>query len=442
MRSLIIQAPTGSGKTALTAAMIKSASQKGKTCWFNVHRRELIKQSMSAFRLIGSEFGVIASSFYADPFAKIQICSIPSLVRRMKYIPASRHPDLIVWDECHHISAGSWSKVMRMYPNAFHIGLTATPWRLDGSGLDDHFETIVRGPSVRWLIDEGYLSDYKMFAPSSPNLDGLHTRMGDFITSELEAAVDKPSITGSALREYQRHANGKRAIVFAVSIKHSKHIVEQFQKAGIPAVHLDGKTDRRERDDILQKYRKGSYKVLSNVELFSEGFDVPSVECAILLRPTQSLALYLQQVGRALRPSEGKERAIILDHASNAIRHGLPCEDREWSLAGRTKSRQTKTNTNLSVHICENCFAALPSTTRQCPYCHHVRQIQHREVEEHEGELQEIDKQQQFRKRMSEQAQAADFNSLVQLGKERNYKNPYKWAEHVYRARQRKRGKS
>lgn len=160
--------------------------------------------------------------------------------------------------------------------------------------------------------------------------------MGDFVRSELSTVVDKPLITGDAIAHYQRHAYGKRAVVFCVSVEHSKHVVSSFNAAGIAAVHVDGETPTEVRDDAIKHFARGNVKIISNVELFGEGFDCPSIEAAILLRPTKSLGLYLQQIGRALRPYPGKENAIILDHSGNCLRHGLPDEEREWSLRAAT----------------------------------------------------------------------------------------------------------
>lgn len=439
VRRLIIQAPTGAGKTAMIANMLQGVSAKKNRAWFIVHRRELIEQSAETFDKVGLLYGIIAANFPQNLKHFIQIASVQSLARRLKTVGThpSHHPQVLIWDECHHITAGTWSKIMEAQKQAIHIGLTATPHRLDGSGLDKHFDHLLLGPTIRELIDKGWLSDYKAYAPTHINLKGLHTRMGDYVRSELEHAMDKPTITGSAIREYKRHANHKPAIVFAASVKHSQKITEEFKQSGLSAYHLDGKTDLKTRKQTIKDFRQGHLKILSNVDLFSEGFDVPGVHCAILMRPTQSLSLYLQQIGRALRPAPGKTHAIILDHANNIQTHGMPCMHRQWSLEGRTKQNRNKiTDTSLSVHICEKCCAALPSHQLKCPYCGNLRPIQHRKVEFEEGELEEIEKTQQFRKRMKEQAEAADFNSLVQLGKQRGYKSPYGWAKHIWRARQ------
>lgn len=262
--------------------------------------------------------------------------------------------------------------------------------------------------------------------------------MGDFKRDELNAAVDKPTITGDAIKHYMKLASGKRAVVFCVSIEHSKHVVSQFQAAGIPSAHVDGETPTEERDDAIQRFSRGDIKVLSNVELFGEGFDLPSLEVAILLRPTQSLGLYLQQVGRSLRPYPGKEFALILDHAGNCSRHGLPDEERSWSLEGHEGARKTS-ETSESVKICPKCFAAQFPGRTYCAFCGTTFEVKYRQVESVEGNLTEVDLDQLRRIKRSEQGRCSTLEDLVELGKKRGYKFPYRWAKFLFQARQRRR---
>lgn len=433
-RSILIQSPTGSGKTALTAEMLGNAAAKGMPSLFIVHRRELVKQSMRTFERVGIRYGVIAAGFFEDYRQPIQICSVQTVGRRLRRI---KKPRLVVWDECHHVAAGTWSTIYDSQSQARHVGLTATPERLDGRGLNKWFTSMVKGPDVSWLIENKFLADYRLYAPSTVSLAGVHTRMGDFVKSELSAAVDKPTITGDVIRHYQRYAGGKRAVVFCVSIEHSKHVVAQFQAAGIPAAHVDGETDGETRDREIQRFERGETLVLSNVELFGEGFDLPAIEAAILLRPTQSLGLYLQQVGRALRPSEGKANAIILDHAGNCERHGLPDEPRDWTLLGRGEKKQASDGSSASVKICPKCFAAQFSVGRPaCKLCGHVFETKPREIEHVDGELVEVDPAAVRLQRAREQGRAESLQDLIALGRRRGYKKPEAWAHHIFRYRQ------
>lgn len=434
IKSILIQAPTGSGKTVLSAEMMRRAKDKGKRAWFIVHRRELVKQSIRTFAEI--PHGVISANFLEAKRLPIQIASIQTLAKRFDRYP---EPDLIVWDECHHAAAGSWSKIFAQFPKAFHIGLTATPERLDGKGLRKWFSHMIEGPTVAWLIENGYLVPYKLYAPSRLNVSGVHTQMGDFVKSELTKVVDRPSITGDAIKHYKKYADGKRAVVFCVSIEHSKHVVSQFLAAGIPAEHVDGETDMETRDGAIKRFEAGITKILSNVELFGEGFDLPALEVAILLRPTQSLGLYLQQVGRALRTHPGKQYALILDHAGNCERHGLPDEERQWSLDGREFIKKSNADGGPSVKVCPKCFAAQFAGIPTCKQCGFVYPIQGREVEEVEGDLVEVDPEIIRKRRNAEQAKAESVEDLVALGKKRGYKRPEAWAHHIMQARQAKR---
>jgi len=431
-KSILLQSPTGSGKTLLTAFMLKTAAERRMRAWFVVHRRELVKQSIRAFSQIELPYGVISAGWWEDRKRPIQIASIQSLIRRYQKYEA---PNLIVWDEAHHLGAKSWQELHALYPTAYHVGLTATPCRLDGKGLSGFFKEMLNGPSVAWLIDHGFLSKYRIFAPSSPSVEGIHTRMGDFNKNELNVVLDKPTITGDAISHYQRLAPNKRAVVFCVSIEHSKHVVAQFMAAGINAQHVDGETQTEVRDDAIRRFTNGDIKVLSNVELFGEGFDVPGIEAAILLRPTQSLGLYLQQVGRALRPSSGKSEAIILDHAGNCQRHGFPDEERVWSLEGGAVARSTGGAGVTGVKVCEKCFAAQFSGTPVCKFCGFVFEVRPREVEHREGELEELDPKIARIQKAREQAGAKDLAGLIALGKSRGYKSPAAWARYVWEAR-------
>jgi DNA repair protein RadD len=437
-RSVLWQMPTGAGKTASTAYMLRGAAERGKRAWFIVHRRELILQSHRAFQKAGVPHGIIAAGFDLATRQPVQICSVQTLARRLDRL---QPPDLIVWDECHHLAAGSWGAIYERFPKAVHIGLSATPQRLDGQGLDGYFRHMVRGPSVRELIDGGYLVPYRLFAPSSPDLTGVHTRMGDYVRAEAAAAMDKPRIVGDCVEHYRRLAMGRRAVVFAVSIEASHRIVQGFQAAGIPAAHVDGETAADQRDAAIRAFERGETRVLSNVDLFGEGFDLPAIEAVILMRPTQSLSLYLQQVGRGLRSSPGKADCVILDHAGNCQRHGLPDEPREWTLAGGLAgvSRDASEDNGPPIRQCASCYAISPAGMEKCRECGTAFPVKVRAVAEVEGNLEEVAVMQVRRQAKREQAGADSLQALIELGRMRGYKNPAGWAQYVWRAREKRR---
>ena len=322
-RRLLICSPTGSGKTALTARMIGEAASRGMTACFLVHRVELLEQTEVTFRKSGIDYGVIAAGRERVPGRRVHICSVDTLRARPG---AVEEPDLVVIDEAAHCPAKTWRQVVDAWPNAWRIGLTATPRRLSGEGFDDIFDELILGPSVRELIDQGWLSDFRMFAPPGVDPSGLRVRAGDYVAAEAAALVDKPGITGDAIEHYRRLSGGRRAVVFCAGVEHSRNVADGFNVAGVPAKHVDGTTPADERRRAMEDFRAGRVLVLTNCNLFTEGVDVPALETAILLRPTRSLSLYLQAVGRALRPAPGKTATARLWKSRRP--KGLPMQKR------------------------------------------------------------------------------------------------------------------
>lgn len=421
--SILIQSPTGSGKTVLIAHMLKNAKDRGYRAWFIVHRRELVKQSVATLtEAAGISVGIVAAGAAPARSEAIQICLVNTLANRLHLMPG---PNLIVFDEAHHLAAGSWAKIQAAFPDAVCVGLSATPQRLDGRGLGAHFKRLVVGPSVESLIDQGYLSPYRLYAPNGADLSSVHTVAGDYNKKELDSAMQQSPVVGDALMHYQKYATGKRAVIFMWSIESSKEIVLRFNTAGIPAAHIDGSTPAEERDRIVAAFRHGRILMLSNVDIVSEGFDLPSIEAAFLLRPTQSLSLYLQQVGRAMRPFPGKKEALIFDHANNCKLHGLPDDDREWSLEGR--KRRTRDDA-CPVKQCPKCYAVNSAAVTSCRYCGFQWLEKPRDIQQSDGELSEVDIVAQRAARKAEEAACATFEALVSLGERRGYSNAEKWA--------------
>lgn len=449
-KSFLITSPTGSGKTVLTAHMLQTAAAKGMDSLFLVHRRELIKQSVLTFSSVGVRHGIISANFPSDPFPHIQLGSVGTVGNRIHKI---RKPKLVIWDECHHLAAASWAKIFNAYPDAFHIGLTATPERLDGKGLRPFFGEMIRGPEVEWLIQEGYLCNYVIYAPPAPKaMENVHVRMGDFVKSEVNEIFNKPHILGDSLKIYGRHCHQKRAVVFCPSVIHSQNLVSTFKAGNLRAEHVDGGTEDIIRDSAIKKFKEGALDILSNVGLFGEGFDVPAIDAVIDTSPTLSLSAYLQRFGRCLRPAYKKgmplatreERlaaiaasekpfATYLDQAGNVMRHGLPDEVRDWSLDGCPRGKRN--STNLSVKMCEKCFAANPAGTKACKFCGTEFLIQSRVIEQVEGDLVKIDPDEIRRNRMREQGAVRSEDDLVQYALKKGYKRPHAWARHILIAR-------
>jgi len=432
--SVLLVAPTGFGKTVAFSYICASAVSKGKRVWIMAHRVELVDQIADTLRDFNVSFGYIAAGYPKSPAMRVQVASVQTLVRRAGDYAA---PDLIIVDEAHHATTkNTIGRILAKYLAAKVLGVTATPTRLSGEGMGDVFKAMVLGPSVQTLIDNGRLSPVTVYAPPTVDLSGLHVRAGDFVISEAAAAMDKPKITGDAVTHYRKHADRKRAVAFCTSVDHARHVALQFVDAGYRSVHVDGGMDRYQRRQVVDAFKKGEINVLTSCDLVSEGFDCPGIEVGISLRPTASTGLWIQQVGRCLRTADGKDRAIILDHAGNTLRHGLPTEDREWTLAGRERACRANNTTSVSVRVCPQCFASQQSGMVSCRECGYVYPISARKVEAVEGELQEVLATKAARK---EQGRAKSIEALIELGRARGYKDPIAWANYVYRGRQQKR---
>lgn len=385
-RRVLLQLPTGGGKTILIAQMLASAAARGKRAWFCVHRKELLDQSVATFiESADIHTGVVAASYPTSPLAPVQVCSVPSLSKR---IGSLLPPDLVVWDECHHVASRSWSDIAAQFPAALHIGLTATPQRLDGQGLGAHFDTLIQGPSTAALTAQGYLSPYRYFAPTLTDLSAVHRVAGDYNKREAADVMQHSTVVGDAVSHYLQHGNGGRALVFAWSLDASEAIAASFAAAGIAAEHVDGTTSRAARTAALERFRAGTVRVLCNVDLFGEGLDVPAVDAVFLLRPTASLGLYLQQVGRGLRPAPGKSHVRIFDHVNNWQRHGLPDDPRVWSLDGTPRASRASEPMGKR---CGVCFGVSRVGATRCALCGAVFPVQAREVTQVAGELQAVD---------------------------------------------------
>jgi len=427
-KSVLAVLPTGGGKTIIFSAIAQSAAAKGNHVLILVHRRELIHQASSKLQWIGVDHGIIAAGIPPSDHA-VQIASVQTLARRLSRL--DWQPTLIIIDEAHHATAGQWARILDHWPDAYRLGVTATPCRLDGCGLRSTFDTMVLGPSVADLIFTGYLSPARIYAPPVvADLKGIRSRGGDYANDQAAAAMDRPTVTGDAISHYQRLAAGQQTIAFCCNVAHAVSVCDAFKTAGIGAELLLGNTPDREQ--VVTAFASHRIRVLVTVDVVSEGFDVPAASCAILLRPTQSLGLYLQQVGRVLRPAPSKAHAVILDHVGNVNRHGFPDDHRDWSLDDRM--RRSKGTPAPSVRTCPECFAAFKPAPI-CPVCGAgCVPIRSRVIREMAGELREL-KREEVRQRTDERRQARTLQQLIAVGQARGMKNPVGWAKHVYFAR-------
>lgn len=345
--------PTGGGKTSIAAEVIRSAVDRGRRAVFLVHRRELVDQAVQRLAQFQVSAGRILAGHPEERHLPVQVASIPTLARR-KHWPA----DLVIVDECSHATSDSWAKVIGRYTDATVIGLTATPIRLDGRGLGDIFGCIVEPVTTEELIAQGHLVRPEVFAPPV-DLKGVKTRAGDYSIPDVVERMDK--LTGSITRTWEKHAQGMRTVVFACNVDHSQRIVEAFQGIGVRAAHIDGGTATGQRADTLDRLRHGDIDLVSNVMVLSEGWDLPALQCAVLARPTKSLALFRQMVGRVMRPPGP---VVVLDHAGNHHEHGPVTDHVEWSLETRPKKPAGE-----ALTTCSECFAVYPPGEVVCPAC-------------------------------------------------------------------------
>lgn len=353
-KRILIVLPTGAGKTVLFAWMAAQSQERGRVVWFLVHRRELMDQTIETF----DRFGISRNN--------IHIGMVATVANHPERLPK---PDVIIFDEAHHSAAGTWEKIITQFPDAFLLGLTATPCRLDGKPLGKIYSDMIVGVTTAELIDSGHLSQYRYFAPSVADLSGLKKKGADFDQQEAAGLLMQKAIYGDVIQHWRSYANNLRTIVYCASIQHSKEVADAFQEDGVNAVHFDGGTPTEERRRIVADFRSGVIQILCNVDLVGEGFDVPDCWCCVMLRPTASTTLFIQQAGRALRPQPGKT-AILLDHVGNYSRHGLPDDLRRWSLTETLRQEdQYREDGQLLVKQCTFCFFTFPAGPSVCPNC-------------------------------------------------------------------------
>lgn len=422
-RRVLYVLPTGGGKTLTFSYIAEGVQRKGKRVGIFAHRRELLRQISKALDLFNVPHALLNADSRGMPRAPVMVASVFTFVRRMKHAPDF---DLLIVDEAHHAALGTtWGQIISRFPKARVLGVTATPLRLDGQGLADSFDEMIVGPTVAELTAMGWLSPAEVYAPKHAlDLRGLKVRGGDYVNSELTEMMDKPSITGNAVEHYTRMAMGKSAIAFCCSIKHAADVAAEFRAAGIDAESVDGKMEDFERDAALMRFQRGQTKVLTSCDLISEGFDMPGIEVAILLRPTMSLGLYMQQVGRAIRPMPGKTRTLVLDHAGNTAQHGFVDEPREWTLNAKERKERTKA---APLSVCPKCYAVHhPGPT--CPRCGHKYVTTPREVMQFDGQLEQITNPEEIRVATQGSEYAKSYAILMNIAKQRSMERGHEWA--------------
>lgn len=428
----------------MAASMMSDASARGNTSWFMVPRRELLAQTITSLIQYGVDFGIIASGYKPNPFANIQLVTSGTVSRRLDKLTP---PKVLFHDEAHF----GGSEIDRVLDwardnDCWRIGLTGTPIRLDGRGLSRHYDTMVEGLPLSDMIKLGRLSDFRYFAPYSPDLSGIKKTNGELNRNQLDEKLraDKVRI-GSAIEHYKRLAYGKKNICFNTSIADAEETAEKFRDEGIPTAAVYGKLGEQEIKSRIKALARGELMCLTSVEILTFGFDISAsagmpvtIESLSMMRPTESRALAGQMWGRALRRKDFP--AIIMDHAGLSERHGMPDDPVTWSLDGREKKSGEGAEKTVPVRQCGVCyFCHRPSP--QCPSCGHVYEINSRTLEEVEGELIEVTRDQLRDVKKAErqlQGRAESLADLVALGERKGYSNPHAWARNVMEGRSKK----
>lgn len=392
---VLIVSACGSGKSVMIGSLAKQIVEAGERILFLVHRRELCDQIEGTFKWMEVNL------------KNVDILTVVTARNRMRKHKLAT-PDVIITDETHHATAKTYREIYSGFNRAKRLGFTATPIRMNGEGFDDIYDHMLEGPSVQWLIDHDYLADFSYYTASiidEGKLKRSKVKRQDFTNGSIDKAFgadkqNRPVIYGKIIDSWLKYAKGLQTIVYCHSIEFSKEVAKSLTDAGYPAVHCDGKTPKAEREEIMRKFKRGEIKILVNVDLVSEGFDVPDCQCVVMLRPTESLALYLQQSMRCMRYKAGK-KAVIIDQVANCDRlNVLPNKPIKWTLKGRKKDSDEKTK---RIQICENCATAwYPDDNKRkglawnrCPNCGFVAT---RDEEERKEAALEIDQQATLKK--------------------------------------------
>lgn len=358
-RSVCLALQVGGGKTVIASEIIRRVVESGRRALFVVHRIELVHQAAGRLQAFGLEPGIIKAGFRPEPRKPVQVACVPTLIRRT-FPPA----ELVILDECHHGVSESWARIVEHYRAAgsYVLGVSATPLRLDGKPLGTAFESIIEPVTTAELVRDGFLIAPTVFAPPV-DLRGLPKRGGDYALPELAERMSP--LCGHVINDWIKHARGLRTVAFAVNIKHSLLIEDGFAKAGARVAHIDGKTPPRQRAAVNAALREGRLDVVTQCSLWVEGVDIPELGCIVVARPTKSLSLHRQMIGRVMRPAPGKTRALVLDHAGNYHEHGSILDEIEWSLDAPAR----RVSTAERVRTCKECFAVLLPGVDVCQEC-------------------------------------------------------------------------
>jgi len=444
-RRALLVAPTGAGKTTIFCDLIHSAEAKGKRTIVLAHRKELINQASERLNLYGVEHGVIMSNdSRKNSLLQTQVASIATLANRPYW---DNWADFIVIDEAHRARASSYLQFLERSPKAKVLGVTATPYRADGGGLGDIFDCMVRTTTTKELINKGILARPRIFTPTLLNLSNVTRNRVDYSEGELDGIVNKTEILGNVVDSWVRIAEGRRTIVFAGSVKHSRNLAQRFNDAGYKFIHLDAESDKIDkgyRKDILGRLQRHEIDGITNCALFVEGMDIPEISCVVLAGPTLSKNKYVQEAGRGLRKAEGKLDCVIIDNANLMAEHGSFLDEGDFTLEKGLKKKSKKEKAAKTFVSCSNCYASNEVNALVCAECGSpLASTRSAIVVEKAAHLQEIDlslaesepikKVSGVREEIKKAKTRAQLEELAAL---KGYKAG--WVKHIMESRQRK----
>lgn len=402
-RAIVAVLGCGGGKSVIQGTIAANATAKHNRVLFLVHRTELCEQISNTFRMCGVDFN---------------LCTVGMVQTISNRLEFTAKPDIIITDECHHSTAKTYTKIYDTFPDALKLGFTATPCRLNQGGLGDVYSDLITSVSTQWLIENNYLSPYKYYSVKLADTSKLHIRAGEYKSDEVNELMQSKEIYGETVKQWERLAKNKKTIIYCASVEASRMTANEFLQAGYSSYSLDGTTPKNERQSVMEQFRNGDIKILCNAELFGEGLDVPDCECVVLLRPTQSLTLYIQQSMRSMRYMPSKT-AIIIDHVGNCYSHGLPDDDRTWTLEPKKKQENM-----VKIRECQNCYAVYPPTKTKCPYCGYeaTKEVQKKDKKIIDIDLVEVKRQENLKNTRLQDAELHTWAEVVEFQKAKNYK--------------------
>jgi len=437
-RSIMIQSPTGSGKGVILSHIINSANDKGKTVLFLVHRSEILYQVSAYMDKYGITHGIIKAGEEANYTHPVQLASFQTIHRRMKFFEEKF--DILVIDEAHHATANTYLEVIEAFRKHIILGFSATPTRKNGMGLGNLFDKLIQVATIQYLVDNNFLAPVRYYAPVQLDLSGVKLQAGDYNEKQLAPVMLKEGLINGIVEYWFKYGEGRKTVVFATGVAHSVAIKEKFEAAGIVAEHLDGNTPHELRTDIISHFKKGDIQVIVNCQILTEGVDVPDIDCVILARPTKSLPMYMQMLGRGMRVFDGKTDMILLDHAGCVYEHGFVHEITEWELDEtkqtenpKEKKRKEKNSKPITCPECSHVYTG----QLKCPQCGNIPEMKQfgKDVEYIDGQLGEVcfkskkAAPEKFTKEMKQEW----ISQLTHYARQKGYKDG--WASNQYRAR-------